>query len=140
MIDILLAIQIISSLILFGVIWTIQLVHYPAFRYISYKDFIDFEAHHTFNISLIVIPLMILELISAAILVYFESHYLTQLNMVIVFFIWMVTFLFSVPCHKILANGKNHLAIEKLNKTNWLRTMAWSIKGCVLLFYFYHSR
>ena len=47
---------------LFGLIWTVQLVHYPAFRYIQEGQFTAFQHFHMQGITLIVLPLMLAEL------------------------------------------------------------------------------
>ena len=44
-----------------GLIWTVQLVHYPAFRYIAEKRFTEFGAIHQRRIRLVVGPLMRIE-------------------------------------------------------------------------------
>ena len=45
-----------------GVIWVIQLVHYPSFHFIDKDIYDSFQKFHMNKISIIVIPVMILEL------------------------------------------------------------------------------
>lgn len=47
---------------LFILIWLIQIVHYPSFRYVDATQFSHFHSHHTNTITLIVLPLMLCEL------------------------------------------------------------------------------
>ena len=46
-----------------GLIWTIQLVHYPTFDHVADDHFADFAKFHASRISLIVLPAMIVELL-----------------------------------------------------------------------------
>lgn len=45
---------------------------------------------------------------------------------------WMVTFLISVPLHNRLSSAADPQTIALLISTNWIRTVAWSIKLLVL--------
>ena len=53
----------IICLLLTGLIWTVQLVHYPSFQFIEKDSFVEFEKFHQRKISILVIPLMILEVL-----------------------------------------------------------------------------
>ena len=104
-----------------GLIWLVQLVHYPGFKYVGSNDFINFENFHTSRISLIVIPAMFFELITGTILVL--SHpknalFITAMGLLLL--IWFSTFVLSVPLHSKLSLGKNIDSINSLVKTNRL--------------------
>ena len=128
-------IHVFVSLVLLGLIWTVQLVHYPSFHFVEESHFVSFEAHHTFSISLIVLPLMIVELVSAFIILFEQNNTLLVLNFTAVILIWLATFTLSVPCHKILSKGKSTEAIDRLVKTNWIRTILWSLKTGFIITY-----
>lgn len=117
---------------LFGLIWTIQLVHYPTFRYVP--DFTEFHPHHTGSITLIVMPLMLLEL-GLAFWLAWEAQwswtYLVPLLMVLL--IWGLTFFWAIPLHEGLAKVRDDLKIEELIRANWPRTFLWTAKGIWLL-------
>ena len=127
-------IQYISCLFLCGLIWIVQLVHYPAFKYVDSSNFVKFEKFHTQKISLIVIPVMLLELVTAVQLVFMDSSLFWKLNFVLALSIWIVTFIYSAPCHVKLSKGKNEKIIDLLIKTNWLRTFLWSFKAMLLTY------
>lgn len=121
---------------LFGLIWMVQLVHYPSFRYIS--DFQAFHVHHTSSISLIVGPLMLAELAVSVYLAWssnFQWQWLLPLLMVLL--IWANTFFQAVPLHEKLAQqavaGTDSIAmkeqIEALIRVNWPRTILWTLKA-----------
>lgn len=107
-------------------IWIIQVLHYPSFRFIAKEQFIQFEEFHTRRISYIVIPLMLLEII-------FLFLNFRLLLFFIVGLIWLSTFLLQVPCHRKLSKGFDLNVIEKLIMTNWTRTSLWSLKLVILL-------
>ena len=76
---------------------------------------------------------MILELVSLVYLIIkfplkIEYHVLGLL----LGLIWISTFLLQVPCHHELSKG-NIIVIDKLIKTNWIRTIAWSIKTSLVI-------
>ena len=54
---------------LVGLIWTIQLVHYPLFAQVGRDTFKAYHHRHTTQITWVVAPLMLTELITAAWLV-----------------------------------------------------------------------
>lgn len=113
---------------LFGLILTIQLVHYPTFRYVS--DFTNFHSHHTSSISLIVAPLMVAELIVTGWLAYktaFDWRFMAPL--VLVLLIWGLTFLRAIPLHETLSLNRDGATIEALILINWPRTLLWTGKA-----------
>ncbi len=50
------------SAMLTGLIWTIQIVHYPGFLGVGVEKFIAYQHNHMRTISYVVIPLMVAEL------------------------------------------------------------------------------
>ena len=56
--------HIVSTSLMVGVIWVMQLVHYPSFNFINLKVYKSFQEFHMKKISLIVIPIMTIELTS----------------------------------------------------------------------------
>ena len=58
----LLLVNLAVSWALVGLIWTIQLVHYPSFSFVAEDHFLEFHRHHTRSITWVVMPLMLVEL------------------------------------------------------------------------------
>lgn len=114
--------------VLVGLIWVIQLVHYPSFHYVEKSRFRSFESFHASRITLIVLPLMLLELSSSAYLLTFKQGKINSLNFLLVAIIWATTIFVSMPCHKKLSDGYQKNIVDKLIKTNWIRTLCWSFK------------
>ncbi|MGF1668926.1 MAG: hypothetical protein ACFCU6_00655 [Balneolaceae bacterium] len=119
------------SFILTGIIWVIQIVHYPSFHYTGEKNFSVYHQFHTQRISLLVVPLMLIELITSVVLTLFEKlpALLTYSSLACVLLIWTVTFLLQVPVHNKLSAGYNKQQVNKLVAGNWFRTILWSLKA-----------
>lgn len=128
-------IHFLSCLFLTGLIWTVQLVHYPSFMYISDFSFQQFSSFHQKKISLIVGPLMALELVTGIILIAENNHYVLLINFLGILLTMAATILISMPLHRILTRRKAYPVIKKLVSTNWIRTFLWSGRS-LLLFYF----
>jgi hypothetical protein len=132
--DFILYLHFIASFIMLGVILVIQLVHYPSFLYVDETKFLDFEYFHSKTISYIVFPVMLLELLTCLYLFYnnfFDLIYFLILSITIL--IWISTLTLSMPCHVKLSKKFDAKIIKRLIKTNWPRTILWSIKSGVLL-------
>ena len=132
--DLLFFLNVISAFLLTGVIWTIQIVHYPSFHYIDKLSFTNFHHFHERRISIIVMPLMLIELTtSTALYINNMSSIVFTLNLLIVVLIWCSTFFVQVPIHSILSQKKDKKLIEKLVNTNWIRTFLWSMRMLLII-------
>lgn len=126
-----------STLMLAGLIWMVQRVHYPAFNYVSPPGFAEFEAFHQRRISSIVVPLMLIELVTAAGLILVRPASIplwwALAGAVLVIAIWVDTFAVQVPLHRQLSRGYSASTLARLVRTNWLRTGLWSLRGILVL-------
>jgi hypothetical protein len=128
------------SSMLFILIWLVQVVHYPSFRFIDQKNFINFEIFHKTSISALVMPLMALEIFCLSLLLYKDLSSIPVLaSCGLVTLIWFTTIFYSMPCHETLSLGANAEIIERLINTNWPRTIAWTLK-LAIAFYLYLSK
>ena len=125
--------NLISSSILLGLILVIHFVHYKSFYFIPDKEFINFHTFHTRSISYLVIPLMIIEASTSIMICFFYYGLLPLINLILVLSIWIVTFLFQVPCHNKLSSGKSETTIKKLIDTNTIRVYLWLFKTISIL-------
>ena len=122
---------------LVGLIWVIQLVHYPTFKFIAKDDFLAFHQHHTQSITFIVMPLMLAEIGLAFYLAQQQEWAMIWfIPLILVLLIWLSTFLIQVPIHQQLGTGKDSFLIERLVLTNWIRTILWTIKAIWISYYF----
>ena len=131
--DLLFKINFISTSVMSGVIWVIQLLHYPSFHFINEKKYVDFQHFHMERISFIVIPVMIIELASALLLAYFFQSSLTIILLALVLGVWLITFIFFTNMHQKLTNGYDPTIVRRLVQINWSRTILWSFRLIILL-------
>ncbi|NIP85737.1 MAG: hypothetical protein GTO03_09310, partial [Planctomycetales bacterium] len=68
----LLLIQLATTLMMAGLIWFVQIVHYPLFAAVGEGEFPAFERKHQRLTTCVVAPLMLAELATAAGLVYWR--------------------------------------------------------------------
>lgn len=119
-----------SSLYMTGVIWLIQLIHYPAFHAIDEKEFSRFHHRHSQVMGWIVGPVMVVELLSTLWLAQ-TGQTIWIVKSVTVLFLWGLTFFVSVPCHNRLSAGKEAQQIDRLIRTNWPRTVLWTAAAAI---------
>lgn len=120
-----------------GLIWLVQLSHYPAFDFFSEKDFKKFHDFHLKETTWAVIFAMVLELGSGLLLFFRYQEIPLSLKMTIIINFcvigtWISTFVFSVPIHNQLNIKKTSKLIKKLVTTNWPRTILWTLKSLIL--------
>ena len=133
-IEILSEVHFLSTSLMVGIIWVIQLLHYPAFHFIKESDYVEFQHFHMQRISFIVVPVMILELFSAFMLVYYVRSNLLILCLIILLFIWLITFVFFTKLHQSLLSGYDKIIVDKLVQINWSRTVLWSLRLIILIY------
>ncbi len=123
-----------SSLILMGLIWTIQIVHYPLMAKVGEENFLDYHSSHSSLIGIIVIPMMFSELGSSIYLVSENFNKQNLIGLILVVLVWASTFLIQVPIHNELSKGYSLDLIQKLVYTNWIRTILWTAKAMMIFF------
>jgi hypothetical protein len=118
-----------------GLIWLIQLVHYPSFNYISKNEFNLFHAFHSQVITFVVGPIMLVELGTSLFLVLNQKLSLIScLNFLGLVLIWIATAFLSVPTHNKLGTAVNAESIAFLISTNWIRTVLWTMRSGLLIY------
>lgn len=131
--DLILKVNFISTSVMVGVIWVIQLLHYPSFHFINDQRYIEFQHFHMQRISFIVVPVMLIELASALLLAYFFESSLTIILLTLVLGIWAITFIFFTNMHQKFTDGYDHSIVDRLVQINWSRTALWSLRLIILL-------
>lgn len=129
--------NIIFTAAMFGVIWIVQLVHYPMFAGLERETFVTWHKYHSDRISYVVIPLMIGELLTSIAMFWMLQDATSLVLLGLTVSVWASTFFVSVPLHNALGAGDHELTprqIQKLVSTNWIRTLLYSMK-IVLLFF-----
>ena len=126
-----------ATLFMTGLIWFVQLVHYPLFLHVDRRDFARFQRAHETRTTRIVAPAMLLELGAAiAVTVTGWSRLdsgLLLANLGLLAIIWLSTALLQVPRHRVLESGYDRSAHHHLTVSNWVRTAAWSARAILAL-------
>jgi len=125
------------SFMMVGVIWTIQLVHYPLFLAVGRDHWARYHARHVQTIGFIVGPLMTAELFSGALLAFRPppglATWAVWLNLLLIIAVWASTAFLQMPIHQRLAQRFDAGAVRDLVATNWVRTAAWSVHGLLVV-------
>ncbi|UCH84749.1 MAG: hypothetical protein JSW50_03380 [Candidatus Latescibacterota bacterium] len=112
-----------------GIIWFVQVVHYPLFRRVGEPGFTNYQTAHERRTSFVVIPLMVVEVITAvSLVVWMPAQPLVWLGLGMLVLIWISTFCLQVPQHRQLESGFDVRTHRRLVHTNWLRTILWSAR------------
>lgn len=121
-----------------GLIWFVQIVHYPLMGAVHAEAFREYEIAHQRRTTWVVGPVMLLEASCAVLLFWvphgeFTSTPLRSVGLALLSIIWVSTFVVQVPLHAKLAVGFDRSAWRQLVVSNWLRTFAWSVRGIIAL-------
>lgn len=126
-----------ATLFLVGLIWTIQIVHYPLFRNVGADGYAAYQTQHMSRITYVVAPVMLAELATA---IYFAFAVYDDVNpnyfrfgLALVLLIWISTMLIQSPIHGRLAKAFNDDLVSRLVSTNWIRTFLWTLRGALVL-------
>ena len=131
--------EIIITAMLVGLIWTIQILNYPMFNLVNASDFHTYHQYHINSITLLVGPLMLIELALCLSNNYSRlnsdtsSLFISLVLLGLLLLIWGTTYFISVPIHNLLTANKDENLIQKLITTNWIRTTAWTLRLIILV-------
>lgn len=136
--DLWLLVNLISTWFMVGLIWVIQLVHYPLFSLVGADQFPEYQRRHANRISPIVGIPMLVELVTAILLCVMAPNPIERWTMIagliLVGVIWISTAFVQVPCHAILGRGFDLKAQSLLVVSNWIRTIAWTARGLLMAY------
>jgi hypothetical protein len=118
-----------------GLIWFVQVVHYPLFAGVGVDGFTAYERRHQRATSWVVGPFMAIEGTSALVIAAWLRDevglVLGGLGLVLLGVIHGSTVLLQVPAHGRLANGYDPAVTARLVRTNWIRTTGWTLRTLV---------
>ena len=132
-----LIIHLIATSVMVGVIWIIQLVHYPSFHFIELKQYTTFQRFHMSRISYVVIPAMLTELFTLILIIISMDQIdtLVLASAILLIFIWLITAVFFSGVHQKLTLGYDQTVVDKLVKLNWGRTLLWTLRLLLVSIY-----
>lgn len=121
-----------------GIIWFVQLVHYPLLGEVAKYRKDAYEKTHMRMATWVVGPPMIIEMVTSIILIWqpvtFFPPILAWGGLSLLILIWLSTAFLQAPKHEILAAGYVEKTHRALITSNRLRTFAWSLRSALLLY------
>ena len=118
-----------------GLIWFVQIVHYPMFKDVGESGFVEYERIHQQRTTWVVAPLMLVELVTSVWIALsgLAPFWLAWAGVGLVGVNWLSTACVQVPLHAKLSRGWDARAGRALVTTNWVRTLAWSARTAIAL-------
>ncbi len=108
-------------------IWLVQLVIYPGFKFYSPANLACWHKIYTRRIAAVVVPLMIGQLGVAGYQFWEQQNSYTTGGLIVIFVLWLLTFTFFVPLHNTITKDPiNQKATRDLVDKNWWRTILWT--------------
>jgi len=136
-VQLLLGLNLFSTLAMVGLIWFVQIVHYPLLSIVGEDQFRAYMKQHRRLTSRVVGPLMLVEAFTSAGLLY-QPPAAGQVcwlwcGLGLVLVIWLSTACLQMPRHTALTDhgfsASHHTALVR---TNRVRTLAWTARGLLM--------
>lgn len=146
--EVLLLVHAAATWFMTGLIWFVQIVHYPLMAGVGPDAWRAYEREHQRRTTFVVAPVMLIELSLAAALaasptiwpILFShsvpapvSPSLAWGGLALLGLAWISTFALQVPAHRGLETSFTTSLHSRLVTTNWVRTVAWSARGVFAL-------
>lgn len=126
-----------ATLIMVGLIWFVQVVHYPLMGGVGRERAPGYALAHQRLTTRVVLPPMLTEAATAVIVAARPPAgvppVLAAAGLAAVAALWASTFLVQVPLHRRLASGFDPADHRRLVATNWARTALWTVRGALAL-------
>lgn len=129
-----LAAQALASGAMCGLIWFVQVVHYPMFARVLGEHSRKYAREHQQRTTLVVGPLMLVELAAALMIAVNPpagiGRGIAVFGLALVLLLWLSTALVQMPLHaRLERDGHDPEVIATLVRTNWARTALWSARA-----------
>ena len=119
-----------------GLIWLVQVVHYPQFDAVGPEHWPAYHERHVRHITFVVGPAMLLELATALLLLWLRPPgvpaWLLWAGAGMAALLWLSTALVQVPDHDRLGRAFEAATHRRLVATNWVRTALWTGRGVLM--------
>lgn len=127
----LLKVHLLSTWFMVGLIWFVQVVHYPLFEKVGKAEFPGYEHEHAKRTTWLVLPPMLVELTCSFGIWLQAPGALSTLGLVLVVAVWISTLLVQSPLHALLLSGFRNEHWVRLVSTNRIRVALWTLRGAV---------
>ena len=127
--------HLVATVFMVGLIWFVQVVHYPLFDRISGDASIQYAAEHQRRTAWVVGLPMLVEGITTLWLFFnpIDGRLLPLLGGLLLLKIHLSTIFLQIPLHKKLSQGYEREVVRKLVATNWIRTIGWTIRAAIAI-------
>ena len=126
-----------ATLFMVGLIWFVQIVHYPLFGSVGRGGFAEYSQAHSRLTGFVVGPPMLVEAGTAVALVVRPPEEvpfsLPLLGLVLLAVVWLSTAVLQSPQHTVLGRGFAPDSHRFLVVSNWVRTVLWTARGFIVL-------
>jgi hypothetical protein len=135
-----LVLNLVATCVMVGVIWFVQLVHYPLLALIGVDRAPAIAVEHQRRTAWVVGLPMATEGVTTLVLLFARpdgvSAWLPWFGAILLAVVLASTVFLSVPLHERMANAPDATIGRRLVVTNWPRTIGWSARAvvaCVML-------
>ncbi|MBE0645696.1 MAG: hypothetical protein IH600_16575 [Bacteroidetes bacterium] len=136
--DVFFLVQVFCTFAMTGIIWFVQIVHYPLMRKVGKGRFVRYAKMHLVLTAFVVAPLMLLEAAAVVFGLLHATPWITneaaRLGAILLLIIWISTFAIHLPQHRILEQEFEARAYRSMLFGNWIRCYAWSFRSIILVF------
>lgn len=136
-----LILNLVATLAMVGLIWFVQVVHYPLFSQVGRAEFQNYERLHQQRTTSVVLPLMVTEAATSMALLWIRPSGIPLIPVAsgaaLVIALWLSTFLWQVPAHTRLGAGFDEETHHGLVLSNWFRTFGWTARGILAVWMLY---
>lgn len=127
-------VHVVATWYMVGVIWFVQVVHYPLMKQVGAAHYEAYQLAHMQRTTWVVGPGMVVEAMTAVWLLYVSASVLLWVGLGLLVLIWVSTVGLQVPRHNQLLTRFDVDDHRILVQTNWIRTVAWTARG-ILMFW-----
>lgn len=117
-----------------GVIWVVQVVHYPLFADVGDDAWRAYEAGHRRRITVVVLGPMVAQLVVGTLLLADAGDAARPLaiaSLALAGGCFALTAIVFAPMHERLSAGPDRRLVRRLVTANWSRTVAWTVQAVV---------
>lgn len=130
-----LTVHLLATAAMVGLIWFVQIVHYPLFAAVGVDGFAVYAQEHQRRTSFVVGLPMAAEGGTALWLAIDPPPGVDRVwalvGLGVLGVVLASTVLLQVPQHSVLADGFDGARVRRLVATNWIRTVGWSVRGII---------
>lgn len=124
--------NLVSSTVMTGLIWFVQIVHYPLFAHVGDEESVSYANEHQRRTSYVVGAPMAVEGVSSLALFALApegiSRWWALVGLVLLAVVLGSTVLLQVPAHARLAQNYDDKVVKRLVRSNWIRTVGWTLR------------